>query len=51
MRLMMELFRSREGRLEGTIQIQAATESDPVAFSGILELLKVLEDAAKPLGG
>jgi len=42
MRLVMEVNRSPEGRLEGRINSDARAE--PAEFSGILELLKVLED-------
>jgi hypothetical protein len=38
----MELGRSPEGRLEGRVSSDVRTE--PVEFSGILELLKVLEE-------
>lgn len=43
MRLLLEVSRSQEGRLEGTIQSVGHTERSP--FSGTLELLRVLEDA------
>jgi hypothetical protein len=41
MRVMPDIVRSRDGRLEGTV----ATETGPEhPFSGTLELLRVLED-------
>jgi hypothetical protein len=41
MRVMLDLVRSGDGRLEGT----AATDAGPAhPFSGTLELLRVLED-------
>jgi len=41
MRVMLDIVRSRDGRLEGTV----ATETGPEhPFSGTLELLRVLED-------
>ena len=51
MRLIAEISRSSDGRLEGTIQ--SDLRSTPVSFSGVLELLRVLEDevpAAPELG-
>jgi hypothetical protein len=43
MRLSMEIRRNEGGHFEGTV----TGEGDaPVAFSGTLELLKVLDDAA-----
>jgi hypothetical protein len=41
-RLLLELDPTPDGRLEGRIGIQASDSSTP--FSGVLELLKVLED-------
>ncbi|MDT7744037.1 MAG: hypothetical protein QOE59_3115 [Actinomycetota bacterium] len=41
MRVMLDIVRSGDGRLEGTV----ATETGPEhPFSGTLELLRVLED-------
>jgi len=42
MRLIAEISRSSDGHLEGTIQTDL--RSTPVPFSGVLELLRVLED-------
>lgn len=42
MRLIAEISRSSDGRLEGTIQSDPS--ATPVPFSGVLELLRVLED-------
>ncbi len=42
MRLIAEISRSSDGRLEGTIQTDLRSTSVP--FSGVLELLRVLED-------
>ncbi|MCD2192482.1 hypothetical protein LQ327_03620 [Actinomycetospora endophytica] len=41
MRVMLDLVRSRDGRLEGTAATEAGREHP---FSGTLELLRVLED-------
>lgn len=42
MRLVIEIDRSADGRYEGTVLSSCGPV--PVAFSGTLELLKVLED-------
>ena len=43
MRLALEISRAQDGRLEGQLRTDAADPWSP--FSGVLELLKVLEDS------
>jgi len=47
MRLVMDVARSVDGRLEGRVRSTAI--APPAEFSGVLELLKVLEDFVAPL--
>jgi hypothetical protein len=42
MRLIAEIERSSDGRLEGTILFEH--RGQPISFSGTLELLRILED-------
>ena len=44
-RLLLDINRTPEGRLEGQIRSQAGTATW-TPFSGVLELLKVLEDTS-----
>ena len=46
MRLMAEIKRSPDGRLEGTIRCGDAAA--PIEFSGVLDLLRILEDEVPP---
>ena len=46
MRLIAEITRSSDGHLEGTIQ--SDPHRIPVPFSGVLELLRVLDDEVPP---
>lgn len=48
-RLLLELSTSYDGRLEGTVQSIGRSERSP--FSGMLELMKVLEDAGRMASG
>jgi len=43
-RLVLEMNRTPDGRLEGRVRIESSESWTP--FSGVLELLKVLEDHA-----
>ena len=43
MRLVLEISRAEDGRLEGQLRTDAADRWSP--FSGVLELLKVIEDS------
>ena len=43
MRLDLEISRAQDGRLEGQLRSDAADRWSP--FSGVLELLKVIEDS------
>ena len=43
MRLNLEISRAEDGRLEGQLRTDAADRWSP--FSGVLELLKVIEDS------
>ena len=43
MRLDLEICRAEDGRLEGQLRTEAADRWSP--FSGVLELLKVIEDS------
>ena len=43
MRLDLEISRAEDGRLEGQLRTDAADRWSP--FSGVLELLKVIEDS------
>ena len=43
MRLNLEISRAEDGRLEGQLRTVAADRWSP--FSGVLELLKVIEDS------
>ena len=43
MRLDLEISRAQDGRLEGQLRTVAADRWSP--FSGVLELLKVIEDS------
>jgi hypothetical protein len=43
-RLVLEIKRTPDGRLEGRVRTQSGDSWTP--FSGVLELLKVLEDRA-----
>jgi hypothetical protein len=47
-RLVLEVDRSPDGRLEGRV-CSHATNDAWTAFSGLLELLKVLDDATTPI--
>lgn len=46
MRLVLEVTRSADGRFEGSIHTDTTDPAKP--FSGILELLKVLEECLSP---
>jgi hypothetical protein len=46
MRLIAEIEKSSDGRLEGTIQCEHRDQ--PIPFSGTLELLRILEDEVPP---
>jgi hypothetical protein len=46
MRLIVEIDRTPDGRIEGSIRAETAKPWQP--FSGVLELLKVLEDVLDP---
>jgi hypothetical protein len=46
--LTVELFSNEDGQLEGTVELETKAS---VAFSGTLELLKVLQDATQGSGG
>ena len=43
MRLNLEISRAEDGRFEGRLRTEAADRWSP--FSGVLELLKVIEDS------
>lgn len=47
MRLIAEITRSSDGRLEGTIR--CGEQRAPIPFAGVLELLRILEDEV-PVG-
>ena len=47
MRLNLEISRAEDGRLEGQLRTVAADRWSP--FSGVLELLKVIEDSLDAL--
>ena len=54
MRLIAEITKSSDGRFEGTIW--CGEQSVPIPFSGVLDLLRILEDeippaSAPPLAG
>jgi hypothetical protein len=42
MRLIADISRTADGHLEGVIRTELGAE--PISFSGVLELLRVLED-------
>jgi hypothetical protein len=42
MRLVAEITKSSDGRFEGTIQ--CGDRGSPIPFSGVLDLLRILED-------
>ncbi|MGN6871016.1 MAG: hypothetical protein ACTHMY_21700 [Solirubrobacteraceae bacterium] len=46
MRLIAEITRSSDGRLEGTIL--CGEQRSPIPFAGVLELLRILEDEVPP---
>ena len=46
-RLDLEISRAQDGRLEGQLRTEAADRWSP--FSGVLELLKVIEDSLDAL--
>jgi hypothetical protein len=46
MRLIADISRSADGHLEGVIRTELRGE--PISFSGVLELLRVLEDEIPP---
>lgn len=46
MRLIAEITRSSNGRLEGTIR--CGEHRAPIPFAGVLELLRILEDEVPP---
>jgi hypothetical protein len=46
MRLIVEIDRTSDGRIEGCIRAETAEPWQP--FSGVLELLKVLEEVLDP---
>lgn len=46
MRLIAEITRSSDGRLEGTIR--CGEQRAPIPFAGVLELLRILEDEVPP---
>ena len=48
MRLDLEISRAEDGRLEGQLRTVAADRWSP--FSGVLELLKVIEDSLDAVG-
>ena len=48
MRLDLEISRAQDGRLEGQLRTDAADRWSP--FSGVLELLKVIEDSLDAVG-
>jgi hypothetical protein len=47
MRLIVEIDRTPDGRIEGCIRTETAEPGRP--FSGVLELLKVLEEVLDPV--
>jgi hypothetical protein len=47
MRLVVEIDRTPDGRIEGSIRAEAAELWQP--FTGVLELLKVLEEVLDPI--
>ena len=47
-RLDLEISRAEDGRLEGQLRTEAADRWSP--FSGVLELLKVIEDSLDAVG-
>ena len=50
MRVLLELFRSADGRLEGVVHAPGTRDA---AFTGVLDLLRVLEeiDLGRPVDG
>ncbi len=46
MRLIAEITKSSDGRLEGTIRCDE--QAAPIPFAGVLELLRILEDEVPP---
>lgn len=46
MRLIAEITKSSDGRLEGTIR--CGEQAAPIPFAGVLELLRILEDVVPP---
>jgi len=46
MRLIAEITKSSDGRLEGTIR--CGEQGAPTPFTGVLELLRILEDVVPP---
>ena len=46
MRLIAEITKSSDGRLEGTIR--CGEQDAPIPFAGVLELLRILEDEVPP---
>lgn len=46
MRLIAEITKSPDGRLEGVIQ--CGDDGSPMPFSGVLDLLRILEDEVPP---
>jgi len=46
MRLIAEITKSSDGRFEGTIRCGEA--GAPIPFSGVLDLLRILEDVIPP---
>jgi hypothetical protein len=49
MRLIADISRTADGHLEGVIRTELRGE--PISFSGVLELLRVLEDEIPPNTG
>jgi hypothetical protein len=46
MRLIAEITKSPDGRLEGVIR--CGDDGSPIHFSGVLDLLRILEDEIPP---
>jgi hypothetical protein len=46
MRLIAEITKSPDGRLEGVIR--CGDDGAPIQFSGVLDLLRILEDEVPP---
>jgi hypothetical protein len=46
MRLIAEITKSSDGRFEGTIR--CGDQGAPIPFSGVLDLLRILEDEVPP---